>query len=432
MKSTILFRILFVAAFVSLTASAGAQYASIPDSSFRQALIRLGYATCFDNTQTMIDTTCVSVLAADSLDVGVSDIFDLSGVRYFKHLKYLNCYHNPFTFLPQLPDSLTTLVCYDGLLTTVPAFPGTMRYINLGDNSLTNLPNLPDSLISLSCETNLLSQLPALPSTLSYLSCNSNTILSLPALPASLSYLDCGENALTSLPPLPASLGTLFCQINSLDSLPALPAALTRLYCNNNSLRSLPVLPTGLERLYCFGNNLTTLPALPRSLTWIDCSYNQISTLPTLPDSLHSFACRVNMSLYCLPQLNKIIYLSFDSTSVSCLPNYPQSNVSSTPALSSLPVCDPLNVNGCRTYTGISDIVSDAISVYPNPTSDMISLVWKENTGTDKKYLLTDIKGREVLSGTMEQPLTSIDMNSLSSGMYLLRIGNTVRKVVKE
>jgi hypothetical protein len=412
--------------------SAKAQYASIPDSSFRAALFRLGYGSSFDSTQLLLDTTSAAVLTADSMDISVSSIPDITGIRYFKHLKYLNCYHNPFTFLPRLPDSLTTLLAYESLLTFLPALPNTLRYLNIGDNSLTNLPHLPDSLRFLSVQTNLITVIPTLPHYLNYLTCYGNTISSLPALPDSLTFLDCGVNALSSLPTLPSTLSYLSCGINALDSLPALPSVLTRLYCNNNNLRSIPSLPVGIERLNCFANQLSSLPALPASLTWLDCSYNLISTLPTLPDSMHSFSCRVNMNLYCLPQLKKIVYLSFDSTSVSCLPDFPQENVSCTPALNTITTCGPININGCLTYAGIAEIGADQLSIYPNPASDIITVKINSDHFAAEKYTITDLQDRELLSGTLESSSTSIHVNGLSSGVYLLHIGSALQKLVKD
>ena len=433
MKTVAFSRVFFICSFVFVFSAARSQYAPIPDSGFRQALIHLGYGSCFDQAQTSIDTTCSKVVNADSLDVGVSTIFDLTGIGYFKRLRFLNCYHNPFTFLPQLPDSLIALVSYESLLTTLPAtLPHTLRYLNIGDNSLTSLPTLPDSLVFFSCQTNLLNSLPALPSTLAYLSCYGNTISSLPSLPTSLTYLDCGVNVLGSLPLLPSSLTILFCGINQLDSLPALPPSLTRLYCNSNLLTSLPTLPDSLTRLNCFGNQLASLPSLPASLSWIDCSYNQLTFLPPLPDSLHSFSCRVNMGLYCFPKLHKIVYLSFDSTGIICLPDYPKDNVSSVPALT---LCGLTNPHSCTTYPdGLTNVSVGGMSIYPNPVTDILTVNMGSDIKASEEYELTDLQGRIVLSGVLERSTMGINISTLTNGVYLLHLNgeNTgAYKVVK-
>jgi Leucine-rich repeat (LRR) protein len=431
LKSFIFSKAILLCFFVFAISSASAQYASIPDSSFRQALIRLGYGSCFDSTHMMIDTTCTSVLTAYSINVGVSSILDLTGIRYFKNLRYLNCYHNPFTFLPALPDSLTTLISYDGQLTFIPMLPNTIRYLNLGDNSLTNLTNMPDSLRFFSFENNLVSVLPPLPAYLSYLSCFGNELSALPALPSSLTYLDCGTNMIDSLPSLPSTLIDLACGVNHITSMPALPNTLQHLFCNNNLLTTLPTLPDSLQRLYCFGNLLTGLPALPESLAWLDCSYNQLSTLPTLPDSMYSFVCRVNMSLHCLPQLKTIVYFTYDSTGLACIPDNPTGNSTSTPALGSLPLCTFANANGCLAYIdGLTTVSDNNFSIYPNPAYDHITVRMTGNNGVGN-YTISDPEGRVLQSGLLGQS-TTINISSLNIGLYLLNVGDQVYKIIKD
>lgn len=433
MKASFFRRLAVLCVLVIGSATIRAQYAVIPDSSFRQALIRTGYGSCFDPTQMMIDTTCSSVLNTDTLNLGVYDILDLTGIRYFKHLRYLDCFHNPFTFLPQLPDSLTFLTCQESLLTSLPALPKTLRYLNCGDNAITSLPALPDSLTYLSCQTNALSVLPALPSSLKFLSCNANMLSSLPALPSGLTYLDCGSNVLDSLPFLPSNLNTLYCGINHLNGLPVLPAGLTRLYCHDNYLSTIPNLPAGIERLYCYNNRLSSLPALPSTLSWLDCSYNQLSSLPVLPDTMHSLVCRVNMSLLCLPELKNITYFTYDSTGVICLPNYPRNNYSTVPALGSMPVCAAVNVNGCASYTtGISENEKDEVlSVYPNPTSDMLYV--KLNSSIAVTYAVIDMEGRVLMNGEIDSKSGYIDLRALNAGIYQLLINGRghAYKIVK-
>jgi hypothetical protein len=193
-----------------------------------------------------------------------------------------------------------------------------------------------------------------------------------------------------------------------------------------------------MSRLYCFGNRLNTLPTLPKTITWLDCSYNQLSILPELPDSLHSFDCHVNVSLYCLPELKKIIYFSFDSTAVTCLPDYPQDNISSTPPLSTISVCGLSNPHGCltSTSTGIPyHSEPDAhLLIYPNPASDKLT-VKTGNSNMSLNYTLMDIEGREILSGLLADGTTSINIPPLTAGIYILHINGQIKssfKIVKD
>ena len=74
----------------------------------------------------------------------------------FSKLKYLYCFYNHFTQLPELPQSLTKLYC--------------------SGNQLIQLPKLPQSLKSLECYINELTRLPELPQSLKYINYYSNNI----------------------------------------------------------------------------------------------------------------------------------------------------------------------------------------------------------------------------------------------------------------
>lgn len=421
-------------AFIVFAVQLQAQFVLVPDTNMRRALVSLGYGGCFDSSQTKIDTTCSAILNTDSLFIDQRDISDLTGIGYFKNLRFLNCYRNPFTVLPALPDSLTTLVSYDGLLDSLPAsLPVCLRYLNIGDNFVSNLPPLPDSLRYFSCETNQLSNLPVLPPYLQYFTCNTNTIASMPALPASLWYLDCNTNALDSLPALPAGLTELICGFNHLSALPPLPSVMVKLYCNNNRLSQVPALPDSLSRFYCQSNNLSALPGLPAALTWLDCSYNLLSALPSLPDSLHYFDCSNNMQLYCLPQLKKIVTFFYDSTGMQCLPDYPQQNISSIPALSTYSLCGPVNPHGCQSYAGIKMAGVNDCTIGPNPFSN--TLVIKSPTDEDYNYSISDIQGRILINGALQQGQANVNTAILGPGFYFLQLRGDLQvcfRLVKE
>ncbi len=279
-------------------------------------------------------------------------------------LSSLTCDHCSLTSLPALPAQLTTLTCgYNPLLTSLPALPASLTDLDCEWSSITALPALPPHLSVLSCWVNQIAVMPALPASLINLNCAANNLTSIPALPDSLTTLICSANPLTSaLPTLPAGLLYLQCEGNQLNILPPLPAGLILLYCNQNNLTSLPALPSTLTSLWCFRNQLTALPVLPPLLSDLDCSTNNLTTIPVLPDSLYQFYCYSNINLTCLPELKKITYLRFDTTAVTCLPNYGIVEYS-TPALNSVPLCGIFNPGGCNVYWNISgDVFYDANS----------------------------------------------------------------------
>jgi uncharacterized repeat protein (TIGR01451 family) len=265
----------------------------------------------------------------------------------------LDCADNQMTTLPQLPNPLIRLECYRNQMTTLPQLPNSLEVFNCGGNLITNLPPLSDSLRSLDCSENLITNLPTLPDSLRHLDCRNNLITNLPPLPDSLGYLDCGGNQLDSLPSLPPSLRYLNCLYNNLSSIPPLPLSLWYLNCGSNQLIALPAFNGNLNYLDCSNNPITTLPTLPNTLYRLFCIGTLISSLPPLPDSLVFLYVSYNPNLTCLPYLTTIYNLYFDSCSVTCLPNYGQVT-NSSPLISSLPLCDIFNPNGCNFYWNIS------------------------------------------------------------------------------
>jgi len=397
-----LLRILFLIAILFATQKSQAQYVTIPDTNFVAWLNANGYAGCMNGN--MMDTTCGAVVNAAYVNCSNSNISDLTGIEYFDSLTYLNCSENQLAVLPTLPSALTKLYCYNHQLSSLISLPNTLAYLYCSDNQLTSLPNLPNSLSELWCNFNQLTNLPTLPNSLIYLNCYYNQLTSLPALPNSLTELNCGRNQLTSLPALPNYLTDLDCSNNQLTSLPGLPNALTSLNCDENLLTNLPTLPSALNALGCSANHLTSLPALPSSLTMLDCNFNQLislpalpdslttlscgynplTSLPALPDSLYFLYCKNNPNLYCLPKLNTIVNFNFTNTSIQCIPNY--GNVTnSNPLLSSIPLCDTGNTNGCVPYWNISgkiynDTISNCLAESNEPKCEFIKLNLRRNS----------------------------------------------------
>jgi uncharacterized repeat protein (TIGR01451 family) len=393
-----------------------AQYVLIPDSNFRKALINQGIGPCFDVTQTMLDTTCSQVVNATNINVDYAQVNNVEGIQYFDGLYYFHCADNNISLITKLPESLLFINCGNNKITSLPSLPSSLSQLICTGNLLSSIPTLPTSLEIIDCSKNQLTILPTLPTFLEYLYCAENQIISLPTLPTSLLELDCSDNLLTSIPSIPSSLFKLLCNKNQLTSLPNLPSSLNWIYCNDNLLTSIPTLPTSLDKLSCERNQLTSLPTLPASLSslecsnnflislpsipsslrWLSCGRNQLSALPTipsnsklryleclhniitslpilpdtmdylyvagnqissilqLPSKLLSFECGANPDLTCLPKLGIIQHFRITGTSISCLPNYPMGNTSSSPPLNSLPLCDFTNSFGCPYFPSIN------------------------------------------------------------------------------
>lgn len=171
----------------------------IPDNSFEQALINLGYDDIIDY---FVLTENIDTIT--NLDISSStNIQDLTGIQNFAELTHLNCSGN--------------------LLATLGLSSNNIQSLNCADNNL--------SLIEL----------------------GNNTVLN---------YLDCSDNLLTAFElENNQFLSTLNCSGNQLSSLNLNDfTELQYLHCSNNSLTALDLSNnTGLENLTCNNNQLTLL-----------------------------------------------------------------------------------------------------------------------------------------------------------------------------
>lgn len=70
-------------------------------------------------------------------------------------------------------------------------------------------------------------------------------------------------------------------------------------------------------------------------------------------------------------------------------------------------------------------------ALFPNPATDILNVSFQENI--NKEYTIYDMAGRYVLSGTVNnEDKTQINISTLRSGTYILKIGATVNKFVKK
>lgn len=79
-------------------------------------------------------------------------------------------------------------------------------------------------------------------------------------------------------------------------------------------------------------------------------------------------------------------------------------------------------------YLTINKEELTALTVYPNPFSSFFVV---EGMGAAQFYQITDMKGAVLLDGVTQSSQTKINTGQLPSGMYLLRVGEEVVKLVK-
>ena len=68
---------------------------------------------------------------------------------------------------------------------------------------------------------------------------------------------------------------------------------------------------------------------------------------------------------------------------------------------------------------------------YPNPTSDYVVLVISDTNLTNLSYTLYDLQGKVVAKGLTAQVNTQIDMQSLATGTYVLKVNQNNQELKK-
>lgn len=89
------------------------------------------------------------------------------------------------------------------------------------------------------------------------------------------------------------------------------------------------------------------------------------------------------------------------------------------------------DVDGATDFSPVRTVTFDDVSgtvVQPNPTSDALRIL---TTGEEREYLLYDASGRVVLRGNILNRRADANLTGLPAGIYALRVGEEVVRVVK-
>jgi hypothetical protein len=80
--------------------------------------------------------------------------------------------------------------------------------------------------------------------------------------------------------------------------------------------------------------------------------------------------------------------------------------------------------------TKVATLEKTAFSTYPNPTTDVISI--QTNSGTQNSpYTIFNQLGKPVLTGTLADKITMVDLGQLHGGIYFIQIGTKRAPIVK-
>jgi len=237
----------------------------IPDTNFKALLISpwIGINTNGDSEIQVSEAISYTF----NLNVGMSNISDLTGIEAFVNLTEFSCYGNQLTNIDLTQNTALT-------------------YLNCNDNQLTNLDlSQNNNLDILYCENNQLTSLNLNGATsLGAVWANFNQLIYLDlSTNFSLEVLEIGMSQLTSLDlSQNPNLVYLVCWGNQLTNLDlSQNLALMDLYCENNQLNSINLNGAiSLWRFTCSDNLLTSLDLSTNvNLMGISCNNNQINSL---------------------------------------------------------------------------------------------------------------------------------------------------------
>jgi hypothetical protein len=97
--------------------------------------------------------------------------------------------------------------------------------------------------------------------------------------------------------------------------------------------------------------------------------------------------------------------------------------------------CDStITINVSLSFTGVSELSGQYFSIFPNPATSIIQ-VKADAELLGMSYSIYDNRGKVVLRGKLNAENTSISLNNLSDGIYMLSIGENMKhtfKVIKE
>ncbi|MFD1551765.1 T9SS type A sorting domain-containing protein [Putridiphycobacter roseus] len=77
-----------------------------------------------------------------------------------------------------------------------------------------------------------------------------------------------------------------------------------------------------------------------------------------------------------------------------------------------------------------NNTVENLIKVYPSPANSYITI--ESSFAKKQNYQILNIAGKEMLSGNLNTNINTISISALSSGIYFVKAGNTVKKIIIE
>ncbi|TVZ59483.1 putative secreted protein (Por secretion system target) [Flavobacteriaceae bacterium MAR_2010_105] len=465
-----------------------AQYTAIPDSNFEQALINLGIDSEGGPVDGQVLTADIS--SVEILGVANQSISNLTGIQDFTALRRLVCNNNNIATLDLSSNmNLEALFCHFNSMTSLTLPPTNTLYdLQCYQNSLTSLDVSNNTgLQVLWCyNNNIQNTLDASNCTiLENFDCGFNQILSInmPNDSNTLWRFLCDNNNLSNLDVSNNSVLTDFQCYNN-PSLLSLDLTnnqlLERVFCYNNTSMSSMLLPTTstLTDIDAFTTGLTSLDAsglngleylrLNQSLSLTNLILPNTTTLQTLWMYTHAVSnldlsnntglvnldiANGNLSNIDVSMLNNLQNFYCNESDLLTSLNVQNGNnhnmpymwANDNPLLNCIQVDNPALAESYSNWLkdaganfssncslGIDEFNKDAVVIYPNPASDRFNVDIK----TEAFYSLTNLLGKEIIKGNFVTGSNTLDIGSLSNGLYVLHLetsdGKVTKKLIKE
>ncbi len=420
---------LFLLFVLFFSTNSFAQFTSVPDDKFEQALIDLN----IDTDRTLNDQVKTSDISGiKTLDVHAKQIYNLKGIEDFTSLEELNCSSNKLASIDISSNVLLVdLRCNHNDLSELnisnnkqlkllTCHANKLESLNLVENKELEFLNCGNNRIgyygSLNLEENL---------KLKGLVCNSLLMHELDVSKnTSLDYLDCRRNYLEALDiSNNDSLETFYCDNNQITELNlSNNLKLVSLYCFTNQLKTLNLdANIGLHVVWCGSNQLKSLDvSMLKSLKRLECTANNLNTLNVKNGSnseIYEFNATLNPSLICIkvdnaekanagspPYQN---WKKDETTSYSedCIQNTVVNDSKFEELLISLGIDTDGEINGNIETNNISEITSLDLS-----SSGITGIT--DITGIEAFFNLETL----IVSG---QELTSLDVSNNTALTYL-------------
>ncbi len=426
--------------------SAPAPTVHIPDPNFKAYLV--GNTAINTNGDGEIQVSEAEAFMGE-INCQGRNVSDLTGIEAFVKITTLKCgYNHQLTNIDVSKNiALSHLVCENAKLSTLSleknialidlsCFGNLISELNLSNNAnLSNLSCFSNQLTTLDISKNI---------SLKNLECQNNQLIALDLSKNTiLEGLKCGSNQLTVLDVSKnIALNNLICDNNQLTHLEVGTSAnLKYVECYNNQLTTLDVSNTALTTLKCDNNQLTDL-RMNTALRYLECNSNQLTALDVSKNTaLTGLLCKDN-------QLASLNVKNGNNTIITSL------QIQNNPSLTCVTVDDTTYSNAnwlnkdpqtkysldCDAISSTSEVnVSDMVHLYPNPVSDKIQLDINQGYAFHQLDMaMYDILGNQVLVKKNIADGHSIDVGTLSSGIYVVKIYDDekrtrqVSKVVKE